>query len=33
MKFKIDIQDEGVGISEENKEKLFLDFGKLEQHA
>ena len=33
MKFKIDIVDEGVGISEEDKDKLFIDFGKLDQHA
>ena len=33
MKFKIDIEDEGVGITEENKDKIFIEFGKLDQHA
>ena len=32
MRFQIEIKDEGVGISEENLSKLFVDFLKLEQH-
>ena len=31
-KFRIDIEDNGAGISEENINKLFIDFGMLEQH-
>ena len=29
-KFRIDIEDNGAGISEENINKLFIDFGMLE---
>lgn len=32
MKFKMKVVDSGVGISEENMSKLFIDFGKLEEH-
>jgi signal transduction histidine kinase len=32
IKFQIQIQDNGVGISEENLEKLFINFGKLAEH-
>jgi signal transduction histidine kinase len=28
-KIKIDIEDNGIGISQENINKLFIDFGKL----
>ena len=31
-KFRIDIEDNGAGISEENINRLFIDFGMLEQH-
>ena len=31
MCFKIQIKDEGIGISKENMERLFIDFGKLDQ--
>ena len=33
IKFEIRIKDSGVGISEENLSKLFMNFGKLEEHA
>lgn len=32
MKFKMKVIDSGVGISEDNISKLFIDFGKLEEH-
>lgn len=28
---KIQIKDEGIGIAKENLDKLFIDFGKLDQ--
>lgn len=28
----IEIEDNGVGISQENIKKLFIDFGKLDEH-
>lgn len=31
-KFMIEIEDNGKGISQENISKLFIDFGKLEEH-
>ena len=31
-KYRIDIKDNGAGISEENLDKLFVDFGMLDQH-
>lgn len=33
IKFEIRIKDSGVGISKENISKLFMNFGKLEEHA
>ena len=33
IKFEIRIKDSGVGISKENLSKLFMNFGKLEEHA
>jgi signal transduction histidine kinase len=33
IKFEIRIQDSGYGISKENIGKLFMNFGKLEEHA
>ena len=33
IKYAIEIQDQGVGISEENKKKLFVDFMKLKEHS
>ena len=33
IKFKIEIEDQGTGISEENINKLFIEFGKLEENA
>ena len=32
VKYSLKIQDSGVGISEENLDKLFLNFGKLGEH-
>jgi two-component system sensor histidine kinase EvgS len=32
IKLEIVIEDNGVGISEENKSKLFQDFAMLEEH-
>lgn len=32
VKYSLKIQDSGVGISEENIDKLFLNFGKLGEH-
>ncbi len=33
IKFEIRIEDSGYGISKENIPKLFMNFGKLEEHA
>ena len=33
IKFAIEIEDQGVGISEENLGKIFVDFMKLDEHA
>ena len=33
VKLKIDVQDFGTGISEENIGSLFLDFGKLQENS
>lgn len=32
MKFAIEIEDQGVGISEANLKNLFMDFMKLNEH-
>lgn len=32
IKFRIDIIDTGVGIEDDNLDKLFLDFSKLDEH-
>jgi signal transduction histidine kinase len=32
VKFQLIIEDNGVGISEENIDKLFKDYGRLEEH-
>ena len=31
MKIRVTVQDSGIGIKEENKNKLFKLFGKIEQ--
>jgi K+-sensing histidine kinase KdpD len=33
VKFKIEIIDSGMGIKKENLEKLFMEFGKLDEHS
>ena len=33
VKLKIDIIDSGVGIKKENLGKLFMEFGKLDEHS
>ena len=33
IKFKIEISDTGVGIAKENLGKLFMEFGKLDEHS
>ena len=33
MKFTIEFEDTGVGISEENQKNLFINFGKLDEHS
>ena len=33
VKFKIEIKDSGVGIKKENLSKLFMEFGKLDEHS
>lgn len=33
IKIRIDISDTGVGIAKENLPKLFMDFGKLDEHS
>ena len=33
IKFRIEIHDTGVGIKEENLGKLFMDFGRLDEHT
>lgn len=32
VKFAIEIEDAGVGISPENQKNIFMDFGKLDEH-
>ena len=32
IKFEIRIEDTGVGISPENMDRLFINFGKLDEH-
>ena len=33
VKFKIEIIDSGMGIKKENFDKLFMEFGKLDEHS
>ena len=33
IKFELRVEDSGYGISPENIPKLFMNFGKLEEHA
>ena len=33
IKLRIEIEDTGVGIKKENLKKLFMDFGKLDEHS
>lgn len=33
VKLKIEIIDSGVGIKKENLGKLFMEFGKLDEHS
>ena len=33
VKFKIEIIDSGMGIKKENLDKLFMEFGKLDEHS
>lgn len=33
IKFQIEIEDTGMGISPENLSKLFINFGKLDEHS
>jgi signal transduction histidine kinase len=33
LKFKVEIVDTGVGISEENLDRLFSNFSKLDEHS
>ena len=33
VKIKIEIIDSGVGIKKENLGKLFMEFGKLDEHS
>ena len=33
IKFAIEIEDEGMGISDKNLDKIFVDFMKLDEHA
>jgi len=33
IKFRIQVTDTGVGIKKENLSKLFIDFGKLNEHS
>ena len=33
LKIRLDISDTGCGIKEENLSKLFMDFGKLDEHS
>jgi signal transduction histidine kinase len=33
VKLRIQITDTGVGIKKENLSKLFMDFGKLDEHS
>ena len=33
VKFKIEIIDSGMGIKKKNLDKLFMEFGKLDEHS
>ena len=33
IKIKLEISDTGCGIKKENLDKLFMDFGKLDEHS
>lgn len=33
IKFNLEISDTGCGIKKENLDKLFMDFGKLDEHS
>jgi signal transduction histidine kinase len=33
VKLRIEISDSGVGIKKENLSKLFMEFGKLDEHS
>ena len=33
IKYSIEVEDSGKGISKENLENLFIDFGKLDEHS
>lgn len=33
IKFAIEIEDSGVGISQQNLKNIFVDFGKLDEHS
>lgn len=32
IKFSLEVEDTGVGISDHNLKNLFIDFGKLQEH-
>ena len=33
IKFRLEVQDTGVGIKKENLKKLFMDFNRLDEHS
>ena len=33
VKFSIEVEDSGKGISQANLQNLFIDFGKLDEHS